>query len=99
MSEILQESPRLKAEWLEATMVRFPIGMRVRVVGGDVSEYVGATGTVIDYDVGDKGLWPIVSVRFDAPIACAGSSTPSERDGFYGDGDADDEIVPCGGES
>jgi len=97
--EIFQESPTQKAAWLEAAQRRFPVGARVRVVKSDVSEYIGALGTVVDYDCGANGDWPLIGVRFDAPIQPwfehAGSTNPTTRDGFYGDGDGDDEIALC----
>jgi len=83
----LQESPTKKAAWLTSAGQRIPPGTRVRVVASDVPAYVGATGTVVDYDLGDDGSWPLVGVRFDAPIGGAA------RDGFYCDGASDDEIV------
>jgi hypothetical protein len=91
--EIFQESPTQKAAWLEAAQRRFPVGARVRVVKSDVSEYIGALGTVVDYDCGANGDWPLIGVRFDTPIQYAGSTNPTTRDGFYGDGDSDDEIA------
>ena len=85
MSEILQESPEKKAEWLKSAERRFPWSMRVRIVRSDVPAYVGQQGTVVGYDTGMKGDWPLISVRLD----------DGTIDGFYGDGDSEDEIVPC----
>lgn len=76
-----------KRAWLERAQRRIPVGTRVRVVASDLDVYVGALGTVVDYDIGDDGSWPLVGVRFDAAI------DGMERDGFYCDGASDDEIV------
>ena len=92
--ESLQESPQRKADWLEEAKERIPVGTRVKVVRSDVDEYVGATGIVVDHNAGDDGEWPMVSVVFDTPIKHSGSGYPTKRDGFYCDGDKDDEIVP-----
>jgi hypothetical protein len=95
----LQESPEKKAAWLVEARRRIPVGTRVRVVKSDVPEYVGAIGTVADYDVGGCGDWPLVGVVFDVSIQVpgAGNENPVARDGFYCDGDSDDEIIPAGG--
>jgi len=90
-NESIQESEARKEDWLRGAKRRFPIGARVRVVASDVPEYIGAKGTVIGHDIGDSGSWPLVSVKFDAPIRHEGSLV--QRDGFYGDGSSDDEIV------
>jgi len=85
--EIFQESPRLKAVWLEEAQRRWPIGMRVRVKASDVQEYIGLTGVVTNYDVGIKGDWPLVGVKFEPSIAglpLLGGVAPA-RDGFYDD--------------
>jgi hypothetical protein len=79
----LQASAERKAEWLADAQKRLPIGTRVQVVRSDVPGYVGVLGTVRDYNVGEIGDWPMISVAMDT----------GKRDGFYGDGDADDEIV------
>jgi len=76
-----------KTEWLQQVSNRFPVGAQVRVVRSDVEEYIGTTGVVVDYDIGVDGEWPLVGVVFDTPV---GGVT---RDGFYGDGYSDDEIV------
>ena len=82
-TEIFQESPKLKAEWVERMKRDFPVGCRVRVVASDKKSYLGATGTVCDYDVGGNGDYPMIGTAFDPAL-------PGEpaRDGFY-----DDEIV------
>lgn len=77
--EIFQESPRRKAQWLEEMKVKLPVGCRVRVLTSDLSQYVDATGTVADYNLGINGEWPMVGVVFDAPI------DGTARDGFYDD--------------
>ena len=85
--EIFQESPTKKAAWLEEAQRRWPIGMRVKVKASDVQEYIGLTGVVVDYDVGIKGDWPLVGVRFEPSIAgqpLLGGVAPA-RDGFYDD--------------
>jgi len=85
--EIFQESPRLKAAWLEEAQRRWPVGMRVKVKASDVQEYIGLTGVVMDYDVGIKGDWPLVGVEFEPSIAgqpLLGGVAPA-RDGFYDD--------------
>jgi hypothetical protein len=82
--EILQESPRLKSAWLEEAQRRWPVGMRVKVKASDLSEYIGLTGVVMDYDVGHNGDYPLIGVEFDMPL-----SPP--RDGFY-----DDELEVIG---
>jgi hypothetical protein len=87
----LQESPKKKAAWLQEAKRRIPVGTRVRVATSDVDEYVGARGEVVDYDTGCYGDYPLVGVKFDEPIEHEGSLV--ERDGFYCDGYADDEIV------
>lgn len=89
---ILQESPERKAEWLADAQKRVPVGTRVKVVTSDEEAYIGATGVVEDYDVGGIGDWPLVGVVFDTPIVREGHAYA--RDGFYCDGDPDDEIVP-----
>jgi len=92
-SQSLQESATRKAAWLVDAQQRLPVGTHVTVVHSDVPEYVGATGTVIDYDVGGDGDWPLVCVGFDTPISYSGASVPVVRDAFYCDGATDDEIV------
>lgn len=93
--EIFQESPMRKAAWLTDAQKHFPIGARVRVVKSDIPEYVGAFGVVVGHDVGTDGDWPLISVQFDAPITYAQGRRQdiAAGDGFYGDGDSDDEIV------
>jgi hypothetical protein len=76
--EIFQESPTKKAAWLEEVQRRFPVGTRVKIKGSDLPEYIGRTGTVVDYDLGNDGDWPLAGVKFD------GEHTPP-RDGFYDD--------------
>lgn len=83
-----QESISKKADWLKATKRRFPAGTRVRVVKSDVPEYVGLKGTVADYDLGTRGDWPLIGVKFDGPIKTSEWPTTVSRDSFY-----DDEIV------
>jgi hypothetical protein len=75
---MIQESTEEKAAWLENVQKRFPVGVRVRVVGSDLPEYIDVTGVVIDYDIGVYGEWPMISVKFDT------LSNP-EHDGFYDD--------------
>jgi hypothetical protein len=82
--ECLQESPAKKAAWLEEAQRRWPVGARVKVAASDLEEYIGLTGVVTDYDVGESGDWPLVTVKFDMPL-----SPP--HDGFY-----DDELVAVG---
>lgn len=83
-----QESTSKKADWLKATKRRFPVGARVHVVKSDVPEYVGLKGTVADYDLGSRGDWPLIGVKFDGPIKTSEWPTAVSRDSFY-----DDEIV------
>ncbi len=91
----MSSSTEAKSQWLKDAKVRIPVGTRVRVVRSDVEEYVGATGVVADYDLGyDADEWPLVGVIFDKPVSHSESAKPSTRDGFYCDGDSDDEIVP-----
>lgn len=87
----LQESRTKKMEWLRGAERRFPVGARVRVVKSDVPEYVGARGTVRNYNLGTTGDWPLISVKFDVPIKT--SDGTASHDAFYGDGTSDDEIV------
>lgn len=82
----LQESPEKKAEWLADAKVRLPPGTRVVVVKSDFDAYIGVTGSIIGYDIGHNGEWPMVRVKFDAPVDGA------ERDSFFADGCADDEV-------
>ena len=89
----LQESPSKKVAWLDDAKKRVPVGTRVKVVVSDVLEYVGVLGTVIDYDLGIDGEWPMVCVVFDTPIKHVGSADPTKRDAFYCDGNDDDELV------
>jgi len=91
MTKCLQENPESKAKWLADTSQRLPPNSRVRVIGGDVEKYLGATGFVTGYDIGGDGDWPLVSVAFDKPIVADGGEV--SRDGFYYDGFDDyDEI-------
>ena len=69
-------------EIMERIRCAFPVGARVKVIASDLPEYIGAIGTVVDYDPGCEGDYPLVGVRFDTPVL------QRERDGFY-----DDEIV------
>lgn len=80
----LQESSMKKDDWLRAAKRRFPVDSRVRVKASDVAKYVGKYGTVVGYDLGTRGDWPLVKVELDN----------GARDAFYGDGASDDEIVP-----
>ena len=85
--EIFQESPRLKAKWLEEMKIKFPVGCRVRVTshgdGEPDDDYYGSTGTVADYDIGARGgadgSWPLIGVVLDVP------RHGNTRDGFYDD--------------
>lgn len=72
---------------------RFRVGARVRIVDSDLAQYVGLTGTVLDYDFSgfSAGDPPLIGVLFDAPVLrvdLPSGSRPSTRDGFY-----DDELV------
>jgi len=62
-----QSDPVAKAAWETRMRSQYPIGAHVRVTESDESEYVGLTGTVLDYDVGSDGDWPLIGVGFDAP--------------------------------
>jgi hypothetical protein len=86
--EIFQESPRLKAKWLKEWQSKLPVGKRVRVKEADLDHYVGATGTVVDHNVGNSGDYPTISVEFD-PGAIHPKHNPPKQDGFY-----DDELEP-----
>ena len=81
------ESPAQKAKWLRGAKRRFPEGSIVRIVQSDEPAYVDVYGTVSGYDLGPSGSWPLVQVQFERPIS------GSKRDGFYGDGNKEDEIV------
>jgi len=72
----------------------YPIGAHVRVVRCDVETYVGRTGRVTGYSLGDDGDWALVRVDFDEPIQYASGHT-NTGDAFYADGDGsdNDEIV------
>ena len=85
-----QESLAGKMVWLNDAMKRIPYGTKVRVKTSDLKEYVGVTGTIIDYNIGSSGDWPLVGVVFDQPVMVEGSLR--YRDGFYCDGDSDDEL-------
>lgn len=87
----LQESRAKKMVWLRDAERRFPVGARVRVVKSDVPEYVGTRGTVRNYNLGTAGDWPLISVKFDAPVKTSEGTVG--HDAFYGDGSSDDEIV------
>jgi hypothetical protein len=72
-----------------ALAAKFPVGARVRIIGSDLTMYIGLTGTVVDYDFSDEA--PLVGVEFDAPLEDAHAMDGSgltKRDGFY-----DDELV------
>jgi hypothetical protein len=83
----LVESPALKADWLRKAKRRFPEGSVVHIVKSDKPAYENLYGTVVGYDIGDFGAWPLVSVQLERP------TDGSTIDGFYGDGDSGDEIV------
>lgn len=76
---MIQEDLLEKAAWLYSVTQRLPIGTRVRILNSDIPEQIGRVGTVIRYDPGQIGDYPLVSVCLD---------NPTETDGFY-----DDEIV------
>ena len=86
----LQESPERKAEWLLDAEARMPVGTRVKIISSDLDDDVGALGSVIGYDVGHDGEWPVIRVRFDK---LTGGRV---QDSFYCDGCCDDEIVKIG---
>lgn len=81
-TELLTESPRLKAAWLTDAMCRVPEGTRVRIVASDVSAYINQPGVVIGFDVGTDGDWPLVRIKLDNGTI----------DAFLCDGQDDDEI-------
>jgi hypothetical protein len=93
MEKAFQEDENAKHRWREDAKWRLPIGSRVRVVRSDVPEYIGAAGQVIGYDIGLNGDWPLVRVAFDRPVRRPHTSDETMHDGFYSDGDVDDEIV------
>lgn len=75
--------------YCEEITAQFPVGARVRIIGSDLVEYIGSTGTVLDYDFSDET--PLIGVRFDTPVQqvqAPDGSGPAVRDGFY-----DDELV------
>jgi len=91
--EIFQESPSQKAAWLEQAQRRFPVGTRVKVRASDLPEYIGLTGVVVGYDVGENGNWPLIDVKFEPSVEgqpLRGGVMPFQ-DGFY-----DDELVVVG---
>lgn len=89
MSDTLQHSTVRKSEWRAEMEKRIPEGARVRVLRSDVPEYVGLTGSVTGYDLGDDGEWPLVDVVFDQP-----APSGARRDAFYADGaDAEIEVM------
>ena len=81
------ESSARKLAWREVAEREFPAGQRVRVVKSDLDEYVGATGAVRGYDMGGRGVSPLISVKFDE----GSGSGVSRMDSFH-----EDEIVPIG---
>jgi hypothetical protein len=87
-----QEDMEAKRQWLLNTQVRLPPGTPVRVIDSDLDEYIGVTGSVVDYDIGRIGDWPLIGVRFDSPMDLPNG--PMDRDGFY---DAEIEPLTTGG--
>lgn len=78
----LQESPEKKQKWLAEMQQKFPVGSKIKILNSDLEVYIGKKGTVVDYDLGCSGCWPLVQIELDAEGFPA-----TVEDGFY-----DDEI-------
>lgn len=72
---IIGHRGRENSQWLDETMLRFPLGLKVRVARSDFPEYVGSTGRVVGY----YGSWPYVEIKFDKPYPARPRSVPAGK--------------------